>query len=104
LILAADNNRPKICRLIARAHLEHIAQQKECVYTTLNCLKRVPGGQYVNLRHILKPMLRAMIQDVRQPMLDDINQIPSNDIKRELLALCDQQQNQNRSANSCIIL
>lgn len=84
LMFAADSEHMDMSRMIV---LAHIAQNKKWVYTILNCLKRVPGGQYTNLRLIFKPILRAMLKEAHQSLLDDINKIKRPSRKDELLKL-----------------
>lgn len=103
LMVAARNDCARICWMIVEAQLAQIARQKELVYTTLNCLKRVPGGQYSNLRNIFKPIFKDMVKKTGQNLLDDINQIQNDQLKRGLLKHCNLFKRHDRSSR-CIIL
>lgn len=108
LIYAVFHNRPEITRMIVEEHVKQLAKPKERVYTTLLCFKRLFGLQYHNMRDIFKATLKGIIQEVRQPMLDDINRIKNVLIKEDLLAMCyekkqqEPEQRKNRKAK-CII-
>ncbi len=95
LMWAAEQNHSQICRMIVLAHLTRIEQQKNRVYTALNCFKHIFQGQHHNVQDCFKPHLKAMIQEERRTLIDEINQIKNNDIKNELLALCNQMNTQN---------
>ncbi len=94
--IAVSKNYPKAtCRMIVLAHLARIEQQKQNILTLLQCYKRKCRQEYLQIRDNFQTCFPPIFQEERRTLIDEINQIKDNDIKNELLALCNQMNTQN---------
>lgn len=99
-LMIAGELSPGICPLFVEVMLNKAEEQRERVYTTLNCFKKLPCGQCTNLKHLFKPYFREMIHEPRRLLFNEISRLKNDEIKRKLIDFIMLYEGQKKSETS----
>lgn len=90
LTTAADVSHPTknhiaCCEIFIEKMLDGTIEQKNQIYTFLNCLKQINPTHYTNLRNVFQNMLYRIIRITYEKPISEINKIRNTYIKQQLL-------------------